>query len=259
MVASTLSPMLKPKPQLLPWLQNTQVRWTLSNKKVIGQAGEDLRHGRVPNKLRDGITLALGSEIAPIVAKAFYDLSNRADICIQNAGGVRINVPTGDITYGTAYTLLPFANTLYEIDMYGSEIKQVLEDAVEAIAQGNSTGAFPYAYALKYDVDASQSYGNRFSNLEIKDRTTGLWSNLDDTTLYTVVTNSYIAGGKDGYETFKTVQSERGQGVDTYLDYALSFVQYVKNLELSDTDVMRLPAADHPIKSYIEADLAGDL
>ena len=30
----------------------------------------------------------------------------------------------------TAYTLLPFSNTLFEIEMYGSEIKQVLEDAI---------------------------------------------------------------------------------------------------------------------------------
>jgi len=219
--------------------------------KIIGEASEDLYHGRVPNQPRDGQTLPLGSDIAPIVAKSFYDLSNRADICIQNAGGVRISVTTGDITIGTAYTLLPFANTLFEIEMKGSEIKQVLEDAVENIATGGSSGAFPYAYALKYDVDSSKGKYNRFSNLEIKDRKTGEWSAIDMNKMYVVVTNSYIAAGKDGYDTFATVQEERGKGVDTYLDYAMSFVQYVEKKEKSNDTVTKLPAEDHPIKSYI--------
>lgn len=35
-----------------------------------------------------------------------------ADIAILNAGGARIAVPTGDITVGTVYTLMPFGNSL---------------------------------------------------------------------------------------------------------------------------------------------------
>jgi 5'-nucleotidase len=227
--------------------------------EVIGEAAETIYLGRVPGKDYNGANLPLGSEIAPIVAKAFYDLSNRADMCIQNAGGVRQTVNAGDITYGTAYTLLPFGNTLYEIEMYGSEIKQVLEDSVEGIAQGGSDGGFPYSYALKYDVDATQAYGSRFSNLEVKDRTTGTWSALDDETMYVVVTNSYTASGKDGYTTFGTVQAERGPGVDTYLDYAMSFVAYVQALTANGDQLEKLPAEDHPVKSYVELDPAGKL
>ena len=227
--------------------------------EVIGEAAETIYLGRVPGKERNGVTLPLGSEIAPIVAKAFYDLSNRADIAIQNAGGVRETVNLGDITYGTAYTLLPFANTLFELEMYGSEIKQVLEDAVENIAQGGSDGAFPYAYALKYDVDATKAYGSRFSNLEVKDRTTGTWSAIDNDKMYVVVTNSYTAGGKDGYLTFGTVQEERGPGVDTYLDYAMSFAQYVQALTTKGDQLEKLPTEDHPVKSYVELDPDGAL
>ncbi len=221
----------------------------------IGTAAEALNHIRVPGQ---DDTLPLGSDIAPVVAKAFYDQDPNADISIQNAGGVRISVPAGSITYDTAYTLLPFANTLFEIEMYGSEIKQVLEDAIENIAQGGSTGSFPYCYALRYDVDATQEYGSRVSNLEFKDRTTGTYSDLDDTTLYVVVTNNYIAAGRDGYDTFATVQTERGEGIDTYLDYAMSFVNYVLDLTEADEEVEALPAADHPIKSYIATEDTDD-
>lgn len=220
-------------------------------KTVIGRADEALLHNRVPGHEYSGVTLPLGSDIAPIVAKAFYEQDGNADICIQNAGGVRISINPGDITYDTAYTLLPFTNTLFEIEMTGAEIKQVLEDAIENIAQGGSTGSFPYCYALKYDVDARRPFGSRLSNLEVKDRATGIYSDLQDNGMYVVVTNNYTAGGRDGYITFETVQDERGQGTDTYLDYALSFVNYVEDLTAQGISLAQLPASDHCIKSYI--------
>ncbi|WP_022850055.1 NAD nucleotidase [Limisalsivibrio acetivorans] len=218
--------------------------------QVIGEAGEDLLHNRIPGQEYYGVSLPLGSDIAPVVAKSFYELSLRSDLCIQNAGGVRVSINEGDITIGDAYTLLPFANTLFEIEMYGSEIKQVLEDAIEGIHQGGSTGGFPYAYALRYDVDNSQPFGSRVSNLEVMDRETKTWSSLEDSEMYVVVTNSYTAAGKDGYTTFGTVQEERGPGVDTYLDYAMSFVAYVEAREKAGEEVMKLPAAEHCIKIY---------
>ncbi len=220
---------------------------------VIGTASERLGHNRIPGDIKDGVAaLPLGSDIAPIVAKSFYDLSNLADACIQNAGGVRVAIETGDVTMGDAYTLLPFANTLFELQMYGSEIKQVLEDALtNTIAEDGSTGSFPYSYGLRYDVDLSAAANNRISNLEIKNRETGTWSTISNDTMYTIVTNSYTAGGKDGYLTFKTVQDERGEGVDTYLDYAMSFVKYMETLTANGETLQKLPSEDHPIKSFV--------
>lgn len=218
---------------------------------VIGEASERLGHARIPGTTDSVNILPLGSEIAPIVAKSFYDLSLRSDACIQNAGGVRISIDEGNVTTGTAYTLLPFSNTLFEIDMYGSEIKQVLEDALtNYLDNGGSTGSFPYAYGLRYDVDTSAAANSRISNLEIKNRATGVWSTIEASTMYVIVTNNYTGGGKDGYVTFKTVQDARGEGVDTYLDYALSFVRYMENLTKEGKKLEKLPATDHCIKSF---------
>ncbi|EDN72246.1 secreted protein [Beggiatoa sp. SS] len=40
---------------------------------------------------------------------------------------------------------------------------------------------------------------------------------------------SFLASGKDGYTTFGKVLEE-GRGIDTYFDYAESFVNYVKEV-----------------------------
>lgn len=222
-------------------------------KKVIGEAKEFLGHVRIPNHKYNGVNLPKGSDIAPLVAKSFYDLSKEADACIQNAGGVRISINKGDITIGLAYELLPFSNTLFNIQMKGSEIKQVLEDALSGLFDdGGSSGAFPYAYALKYDIDITKGKNKRVSNLEIKDRKTKIWSQIDNDKMYTIVTNSYTAKGKDGYKTFKSVQDERGKGVDTYLDYALSFVELVKKLKADGKELEKVSQDDYPIKSYKE-------
>lgn len=219
---------------------------------VIGTASEFLGHNRIPGDMGDGKSnLALGSDIAPIVAKSFYDVSKRADASIENAGSVRMAIEEGDITMGIAYLLLPFANTLFEIDMKGSEVRQVLEDALSYyLDEGGSSGAFPYAYGLRYDVDTSAATNTRISNLEIKDRESGLWANIVDEKMYVIVTNSYTGAGKDGYSTFKTVQDERGEGVDTYIDYALSFAKYVEAKTKNGESLTKLSSENHCIKSY---------
>ena len=66
---------------------------------------------------------------------------------------------------------------------------------------------------------------------------------------YKVVTNSYIARGKDGSLTFKDV-AKRGDATDTYLDYAQSFVEYVNSVGT----VQKLPIAEYSTQSFINKD-----
>lgn len=72
------------------------------------------------------------------------------------------------------------------------------------------------------------------------------------------MTNNFIAAGRDGYDTFATVQEQNGTGTDTYLDYALSFVNYVKAQTDAGEAIMTLAEEDHCIKSYIAIDDTAD-
>ena len=111
--------------------------------------------------------------------------------------------------------------------MKGHEIKAVLEEALDyALQPDGSDGAFPYATGLRWEINSNKIMGKRFQNLEFKGRSDEVWKPLEMDKTYRVVTNNYIAGGKDGYLSFKTVK-EDGRYTDTYLDYAKSFVDYV--------------------------------
>jgi len=224
--------------------------------QVIGSVAQDLCLERIPGQGRSTIcdaseTYSNGSDISNIVSKAFLEMSNTSDICIQNGGGVRIDVPAGAISYDTAYTLLPFANTLVEVEMTGQQIIDTLEEAAIATLAGSS-GAYPYASGLRWDVDMSADEGKRFSNVEINSRVAGAWTAIDTSATYKVVTNSFIAAGGDGYSTFGSIADELK--TDTYLDYALSFVEYVEAEMVVGNQISKLPLDEYSTQSFINVD-----
>lgn len=153
----------------------------------------------------------------------------RLDLTIQNSGGVRTNIMPGQMTYDDAYTLLPFGNTLYLLEMTGAEVKQVIEDALQFALVDGSTGAFPYSAGMRYEANKTKdSNGKRIVKMEIQDEKTGEWKEIDENKTYLVGTNNYIARGQDGYKTFGKVLETRG-GVDSYLPDAESLIKFLKD------------------------------
>lgn len=204
--------------------------------EVIGFASEPFCLVRVPGETTNrsaGVLgcenanqLAKGSDAAQLVAEAFLDASIRADFSLQNSGGVRVPVSAGDISYNTAFTLLPFTNVLVELDITGQEVMDALEDAVSNhLDAGQSTGSQPYAAGLRWDLDLSQPKGTRFSNLEVRNES-GTWEALQPAGEYVMVTNDFVAEGRDGYTALAAV-TEDGRSTNTFLLYTQSLVDYL--------------------------------
>jgi 5'-nucleotidase len=205
--------------------------------KSIGSASESLCLVRVPGESTNrstgvagceaGNTLARGSDSAQAVAEAFLFAAKRADFSVQNAGGVRTPIAAGSLNMNTAFTLLPFTNVLVEMSLTGAEMVTALEDAVaNHLDLAQSNGSHPYAAGMRWDLDMSRARGQRFSNVQVRSKSTATWSNIDLAKTYVLVTNDFIAEGKDGYTTLGTV-FKAGRSVNTYLLYTQSFVDYV--------------------------------
>lgn len=228
------------------------------SQEVIGTATEDLCLSRIPGDGRSSIEACVtggtpnGGDIQQLVAYAFADRAFDADFALQNSGGVRIDIPAGEITIGDAYTLLPFANTMVNLEMTGAEVKQALEDGVSNILDNEgSSGAYPYGAYLRWDMDFTATTGNRISNLEVRAKADGSpWTAIDPAASYTVVVNSFMAGGGDGYATLETVFDD-GRGVDTFIDYAQGFVDYV--VEDNSGSVGRVPVDDYSTQNFTPA------
>ena len=75
--------------------------------------------------------------------------------------------------------------------------------------------AYPYAAGLRWHIEVVAT-GQRLRQMEFKGRNDRSWAPLDMDKTYRLVTNNYIAAGRDGYLTFKTVKNG-GRYTDTIL------------------------------------------
>jgi 5'-nucleotidase len=198
--------------------------------QVIATVTEDLWHVRIPGMTHtiSGEVLTNGSYIAPYVIESYLwkasALAAKAEIGVINAGGVRIDIPKGNLTMGQVYELQPFGNTLFVLKVTGKELKDALDGAVTLATQATSpsTGAFPYPAGFRYTADITKPVGSRLTTLEINKA--GTWTAMSDTTTYTLVTLSFVAGGGDGYTAFKNATTYRYEtgivDAETFADWA---------------------------------------
>lgn len=120
-------------------------------------------------------------------------------IAIQNGGGLRASIDEGDVTMGEVLTVLPFQNTLATFQLTGADIVTSLENGVSQIEDGK--GRFPQVAGLRYtlSLDAPPN-GGRISDVMVKDGDD--WAPIDETALYSLVTNDFMRRGGDGYTLF---------------------------------------------------------
>lgn len=231
--------------------------------QVVASAPDNLCLRRVPGIKRDPTRSALGDvcnrdanviahggDVQQLVAQAFLERGKaffNADISIQNGGGVRIDLPAGDVTVGKIYGVLPFKNTLVQLQMTGAEVKATLEDAMASVA-ANNTGSYPYTGGLRWNVDLNQPAGSRLSQLEVK--TASGYVPLDPARTYNVVTIDFLADGQDGYTTLKSITGARR--TDVGLDYAEAFLTYVDTLPGTTRQLTKLPVADYSTQSFVD-------
>ena len=161
--------------------------------ELLGKASVTLAH----NTKEVQVTLMgqWSSDVMRIAAKA--------DIAIQNGGGLRRDIPAGDVTMGIMYELMPFDNTLFTMDLTGKQIKAALEHGImpETFAPGQFSGV-----TVKYD--SSKAKGERIVEVRMLDG-----SLLDDNKIYKLVTNDFQASGGDGYVMFKDGKNPVDTGI----------------------------------------------
>jgi len=238
---------VEPDAELQNMLEDYQSKVEDFSAEVLAQVPQQICSQEIDLPRRDGCADVMSSGAHRLVAEAFLHSVPEADFAIQNGGGVRSDISQGDFTVGDAFNVLPFANTLVKLELSGSEFKQAMEEALDySVSDGGSTRAYPYGAGIRYSVDLTKEKGSRVSNLQVWDKGSNSWQPMTARATYVMVTNSFIAGGQDGYDTFYRV-SERGRARNTGIDYAESLVNYART-----QDVLKRPQ-DFATQSYVPA------
>jgi 5'-nucleotidase len=84
---------------------------------------------RVPERL--GRNYEGESPLGRLLTESMRQME-KADVALMNSGGLRADLPAGELTYGQVYEVLPFDNTLATLTMTGEELDRLLHAAYGA-------------------------------------------------------------------------------------------------------------------------------
>ena len=149
------------------------------------------------------------TNLGDLCADAYRAISG-ADVAIVNGGGVRADIPAGDITYGQIIAVHPFGNEMCVVECTGQEILDALELGCSKLPA--ESGGFLQVSGMTYTVDLNVEStvkldeNGMFVSVEgerrVKDVTIG-GEPLDPEKTYTLASHNYkLKDCGDGYSMF---------------------------------------------------------
>ncbi len=152
--------------------------------KVIGQAEATFFYDGVREEENP-----LGNLVAD--SMLWYTKYLGADFALQNGGGIRADLPEGQLTERMIYEALPFDSTVVVLTLDGKSVQSLFEYMAK-ISSGQ--GGFPQvSEGVSMTIDMSKK---KCTQVMINGKP------LDKSRNYKIATNSYLAAGGDGYRIF---------------------------------------------------------
>ncbi|MFE8963351.1 bifunctional metallophosphatase/5'-nucleotidase [Streptomyces iakyrus] len=151
-----------------------------------------------------GTESPLGDLIADAQLAHGKQLDPETDLALMNPGGIRAPLTyaakaaegDGVVTYAEGFTVQPFANTVNLQDFTGAQLIQVLKEQVSG-PNAAAPKVLQVSSGLTYTLDLTKTGADRVVTDSI--RLNG--SAIDPAATYRVATNSFLAGGGDGFPT----------------------------------------------------------
>ncbi|MDQ0714421.1 5'-nucleotidase [Streptomyces luteogriseus] len=151
-----------------------------------------------------GTESPLGDLIADAQLAHGKQLDPETDLALMNPGGIRAPLTyaakagegDGVVTYAEGFTVQPFANTVNLQDFTGAQVIQALKEQVSG-PNAAAPKVLQVSSGLTYTLDLTKSGADRVVTDSIKLNGAA----IDPAATYRVATNSFLAGGGDGFPT----------------------------------------------------------
>ncbi|MBT2289010.1 bifunctional 2',3'-cyclic-nucleotide 2'-phosphodiesterase/3'-nucleotidase [Paenibacillus albidus] len=158
---------------------------------------------------------ALGNLIADAMRSAnFEDGAGPADFAFMNPGGIRADLPSGNVTFGDLAKVQPFGNTLVKLTLTGAQIKTLLEQQWNVKADGTADIKTLQISGLKYTANMYLPVAERISSLTLTDGTP-----INPNQNYTAVVNNFMAAGGDNYKVLTQASKSLAGPIDLDVFY----------------------------------------
>ena len=156
---------------------------------------------------------ALGDVIADAQLDATDDAGfGEAVVAFMNPGGIRADLPYnagGVVTYGDAFTVQPFGNSLVTMTLDGAQIRTLLETQFAGCNGQTQDRILQVSRGFSYSWSASGSCGARISAITLNG------TPVQPASRYRVTVNSFLADGGDGFAVLQQGEGRLGGAVDT--------------------------------------------
>jgi 5'-nucleotidase len=189
--------------------------------KVIGKIQGDLTRAASPQG-----ESTLGDVIADAQLASTADpAKGGAQVAFMNPGGIRADLKTtdissggeaiGEVTYGEAFTVQPFGNSLVTKTMTGDQIRRLLQQQFVGCGQ-TSQRVLQISATFTYQSNpAAATCADKVGTISVK----GV--EVTPTTTLRVTMNNFLATGGDGFTVFKEGTDALGgaQDIDAFAAY----------------------------------------
>jgi 5'-nucleotidase len=157
---------------------------------------------------------ALGDVIADAqLAATSSATTGNAVVAFMNPGGIRADLPFnagGFVTYGDAFTVQPFGNSLVTLTLTGAQIKTMLETQfANCLGQTSFDRILQVSAGFSYTWSAANACGSKVSNIAIGGVA------VSPAASYRVTVNSFLADGGDAFTVLVQGNQRLGGAVDT--------------------------------------------
>jgi len=154
-----------------------------------------------------------------------------AVVAFMNAGGVRNPGFTAatyphDVTYGEAFTVQPFGNTLMTVTLTAQQIRDTLEQQFAGCLAQTVTRMLQVSQGFEYSFQSANACGSRIVNVSLNG--TPIVSNgqvLNPSDTYRVTINNFLSTGGDGFGVLATGVNPLGgaQDIDALIAYLANY------------------------------------
>ena len=182
-------------------------------KQVIGHSSEEMLRGGVNTKLSNWIVDHLREDVQRLT-------SRRCDVGIINKGGIRVDLPQGDVIMDDMVSMLPFRNYLCYVALKGKDLKALFDTL--------AAGGMQPVSGVKVVVS-----DNKVESLLVGGEP------VDDDKVYGVATIDFLLDGGDRINVAKNaleVIITDKMVIDSMLPYAMSYAQRGENIEYFTDD-----------------------
>ncbi|GAB1456253.1 MAG: 5'-nucleotidase C-terminal domain-containing protein [Spirochaetia bacterium] len=204
---AAIGPQFAQHPLIQPVLADYRDKVDGILKTKIGTAADVF-----PNAMTRKAETAIGDLVTD--AMKFITAAQGVDFAMNNGGGIRADLPAGDVTMKSVYTVLPFDNSVTVIKLKGTDVQAMFD----FILTTPGKGAFAQVSdGVSYTINLVT---NKIENVLIGGKP------IDPAKVYTIATNSYLATGGDGYTMFKNSLSN----YETSMFQRDALIEYVQKL-----------------------------